>query len=282
MFNNKQDIIDWLKQMNYQDYIIHDNLVVDIDGDVDLVEKNLKELPIQFGEIKGYFDCSLNQLTHLKGSPHTVYSWFNCQANQLKTLEGGPQIVGDSYDCSSNELHSLEGSPKILHKTFFASHNKLLSLLHCPKEMKGSVFLDFNYLTSLKGIGHCELVLDISENNLTSLECIPNKLETLYCQFNPLFVIDYLPHTITHQLSIDYLGLDNMLAITQSSIGEKIELHQLNQYTGQDKFFKPNAGFNFMLLNIEVFNDYIQSYYEKKCIEKNMAQNHKKEKQIKI
>jgi hypothetical protein len=263
MNQDKKSIIHWLKKMNYQDYLIHDNLVVDIYGDVDLVEQQLTEFPIQFGEVRGYFDCSLNQLKTLKGSPHTVQSWFNCQGNQLETLENGPKIVLESYDCSSNKLSSLKGAPQVIHKTFFASHNQLLSLLYCPQEMKGSVFLDFNYLTSLKGLGQCDKVLDISENYLRSLEYIPQTLNSLYCQFNQLTMIDYFPNVIHSQLFIDYLGLKNMYKMRECLIDGKLELHNLNQIQEKEHcIFKPEEGFNFISLNTQVFMDYLNSHFE--------------------
>jgi len=56
---------------------------VDVRGDVDLSVKNLKELPLKFGRVDGYFDCSLNQLTSLEGGPNSVGGGFYCYDNQL-------------------------------------------------------------------------------------------------------------------------------------------------------------------------------------------------------
>ena len=46
--------------------------LLDVDGDVDLSNKELGKLPFNFGKVSGYFDCSDNQLETLEGAPKIV------------------------------------------------------------------------------------------------------------------------------------------------------------------------------------------------------------------
>lgn len=52
-------IINWLKEKHVNNYIINDDLTIDINGNVDLVGFDLKDFPpyIQFNEVKGDFIC---------------------------------------------------------------------------------------------------------------------------------------------------------------------------------------------------------------------------------
>ena len=89
------------------DVIIKMNLDIDIDplfvktkkinGDVSLY--NITKIPQFFEniEINGWFDCSYNKLTSLKGSPKIVHRSFYCQYNNLNSLEGCPKEVGGSF-----------------------------------------------------------------------------------------------------------------------------------------------------------------------------------------
>jgi len=86
--------------------------VVNVDGSVDLSNKNLKRIPFKFGIVTGNFYCNDNLLITLKGSPKEVGGLFACHYNQLTTLEGSPKIVKGSFDCSHNQLTTLERGPK--------------------------------------------------------------------------------------------------------------------------------------------------------------------------
>ena len=111
MTMNREQIEQWLKKYKIENYTIHDNLVVDVDGDVNLYGKKLKELPFQFGKVTGSFDCSNNQLTSLQYCPTTVGGRFDCSNNQLTSLQYCPTTVGRFLDCSDNQLPSLPYCP---------------------------------------------------------------------------------------------------------------------------------------------------------------------------
>jgi len=93
---------------------------------------------IKFGKVKGYFDCSINELTSLEGAPKYVGGDFDCRDNKLKSLKGAPKYVEGYFDCSVNELTSLEGAPKYVGRNFSCSSNKLTSLKGAPKYVGGN------------------------------------------------------------------------------------------------------------------------------------------------
>ena len=51
---------------------------VNVDSNVELSGKELTSIPVQFGYVTGWFDCSDNNLTSLKGCPVEVGDWFAC------------------------------------------------------------------------------------------------------------------------------------------------------------------------------------------------------------
>jgi len=106
------NLIDWLDKMNIKNYSLRDNLV-DVEGDVDLFNRKLKVIPVQFGIVKGYFNCSDNKLKSLEGSPETVEGSFYCFQNNLESLEGSPKTVGGDFSCWANKLESLKYLPDI-------------------------------------------------------------------------------------------------------------------------------------------------------------------------
>ena len=146
-------IYNWLDEYDIKNYTVNDKAEIDVDGDVNLMRKGLKEFPsfIQFGVVKGFFDCSYNNLTSLKGSPKEVDGDFDCGSNKLITLEGAPKEVSGSFDCCSNKLTSLEGSPREVKGFFDCSYNQLTSLKGSPKKVGGFFACGHNSLRDLKG-----------------------------------------------------------------------------------------------------------------------------------
>jgi hypothetical protein len=69
-------------------YTIQSDGTFDVNGNVNMSKMNLTKIPVKFGKITGYFDCSYNQLTTLEGAPQSVGRHFNCRYNQLTSLEG--------------------------------------------------------------------------------------------------------------------------------------------------------------------------------------------------
>jgi len=187
--------------------VIH-NGVVDYNGDVSIHRKNLSEIPVQFGKVTGFFICYENNLTSLKGCPHTVGAGFYCSENKLTSLKYAPQRVNGDFDCSFNNLTSLQGCQQIIHGVFRcdnnnltslqggpnqvgafnAGYNKLTSLQGGPKSITGTYTVKNNNLTSCKGAPDKlpRGSFDCSSNNLTSLTGCPKYVDvSFYCYNNP-------------------------------------------------------------------------------------------------
>lgn len=108
-YNEYNQVKQWLDKMGVVEYTINDDLTVDIDGSVVLYSQGLSEIPVQFGEVSGNFECAKNKLTTLKGCPYYVGWSFDCSHNKLTTLEYSPKEVGENFICNSNELTTLKG-----------------------------------------------------------------------------------------------------------------------------------------------------------------------------
>ena len=68
----------WLKEYGVKNYTINEDLSVDVNSDVDLMDKSLIEIPISFGVVSGNFSCKYNNLTSLEGCPVEVGGYFHC------------------------------------------------------------------------------------------------------------------------------------------------------------------------------------------------------------
>ena len=91
----------WCEEMCIQNYIINSKGEIDVNGYVNLRNKNFKELPYKFGEVNGYFTLSNNKnLTSLKNCPDQVGTWFGIDGcNKLDSLEGCPKKIRNNVFC---------------------------------------------------------------------------------------------------------------------------------------------------------------------------------------
>ena len=92
------------KQYGIENYTINSDGSIDVDGNVNLWDKRLTELPLTFNKVNGYFECGGNNLTTLEGSPKWVGGDFSCVGNNLTSLEFSPDYVGGFFDCINNNL----------------------------------------------------------------------------------------------------------------------------------------------------------------------------------
>ena len=105
-FKTMTMIENWLKEYNIENYNINYDLTIDVEENIKFLNKNITKFPdyIQFGEVKGNFDCSNNNLISLKGCPKYVDGFFNCSYNKLTSLEGAPEKVGGYFNCNNNSV----------------------------------------------------------------------------------------------------------------------------------------------------------------------------------
>jgi len=111
-------IIKWLDTYEITNYVINDDLTIDVNDDVELNNKNLTKFPdfIKFNNVSGWFACSNNQLTSLVGCPSSVGYSFYCSFNQLTSLVGCPSSVDSNFWCRNNKVQFSEKDVKKLCK----------------------------------------------------------------------------------------------------------------------------------------------------------------------
>jgi hypothetical protein len=131
----ERSIEDWCLKLGLENYEIVMDGLVNINGDINLANKNLSTFPIFFGIVNGSFYCYQNIITSLQGSPIKLGGHFNCRTNQLTSLKGSTKIINGYFDCGVNLLTSLEDSPSNVNLTFFCGNNKLTSLEGRPKRV---------------------------------------------------------------------------------------------------------------------------------------------------
>ena len=129
---SKEEVEKFLDNFGIRNYTIHDNLIVDVNGSVDISYARLAVIPVKFGTVSDSFICSSNRLTSLIGSPREVGRDFNCRYNNLTSLAGAPREVGGNFYCAYNKLTSLKGSPQAVGGDFGCSFNELTSLKGAP------------------------------------------------------------------------------------------------------------------------------------------------------
>ena len=138
---DRLEIESWLKAYGIRNYIINEDMSVDVTRHVYLVFKELTKIPIKFRNVSGHFNCKSNKLTSLEGCPQVVGGDFNCSYNELTNLDGCPKKVGRDFNCIRNNLSTLLGGLVEVGRDFDCSDNNLISLDGCPESVGG----DFDY-----------------------------------------------------------------------------------------------------------------------------------------
>jgi len=120
-------IEQWLEEMSIKYCTINDDFSIDSESDVILADLGLTEIPsfIQFRKVEGFFSCSYNSLTSLRGVPDIVGDDFYCKSNLLTTLKYCPRFVRWGFDCDYNNLVSLEGAPNSISGSFSCQKNSV-------------------------------------------------------------------------------------------------------------------------------------------------------------
>lgn len=124
----RKSIEKWLKDYGITYYVIHDDLVVDVKSSIDLSDKKITHLPIQFGVVEGSFDIMKNLLTTLEGMPLVVKGQCNVMNNKLTSLKGSPTKILGSFFVSLNKLTSLAEGPQWVRENFVCVNNPIETL----------------------------------------------------------------------------------------------------------------------------------------------------------
>jgi hypothetical protein len=139
ILTNKQK--SFLDKVVYGLWSINPNTdLIDVDGCVDISSMGLTEIPFDFGDVTGNFNCGNNLLVNLNGSPRSSMNFY-CDYNLLETLSGGPKLVSFDYYCYNNKLSSLEGSPQLVGGDFYCFDNNLNILNGAPQSVGGKFYI---------------------------------------------------------------------------------------------------------------------------------------------
>jgi len=110
---NRQEIKCWLEFYGIKNYTISDDLVVDVDGGVNLHNRYITVIPFKFGKVTGNFHCSNNHLTTLQNCPDTVGGSFSCKYNKLSSLKYCPAEIGGLLHCGYNPFIVTEENESV-------------------------------------------------------------------------------------------------------------------------------------------------------------------------
>ncbi len=96
--------IEFINKVCDSRWTLNSDSKVDIEGKVDMTNMKLTEIPVKFGRVGGYFDCSFNNLTTLKNCPDYISGSFYVHRNHLTSLEFAPTQIGLSFWIRENNL----------------------------------------------------------------------------------------------------------------------------------------------------------------------------------
>jgi hypothetical protein len=184
----KQDIKNACYQLGITSIVINDDLTVDVNGNVDLKDTDLIELPVKFNRINGYFDVRYNQnLVNTDNFP--VYVKDNLFASYcgIKELTDMPLEIGGSLDISFNELSEITFSKEraTLGKckiglNLYAQNNYFYDLSENPFEVGQSIDLSYCKLYDMYGIQQTvNGLLNLNGNQIDTYANMPEKIELL-------------------------------------------------------------------------------------------------------
>ena len=132
----EQEIHDICEKYNITNYTINPDGSIDVDGDVNLSNRNLTKLKLNFNKVSGSFYCHYNKLTTLEGCPKEVSGDFFCSFNHITSLERSPIELGGDFFCSFNHITSLEGYNGEYDKLYCNNKDGLILKLKRKQKLK--------------------------------------------------------------------------------------------------------------------------------------------------
>ena len=160
----KEDYIKWAESFGKDEAWVNETFKFQLDGttivegDLNLLSRKIKQLPIGLMEVKGDFNISYNPSLKLNEYPKKVGGNFLCMGNNFLSLQGIPEEVGKGIYLSDNKILSLLGLPEKVMGDLYLTHNQLENLDGISKEISGKLELDDNnQLTSLEALKGVEI-----------------------------------------------------------------------------------------------------------------------------
>ncbi len=235
---NKAEIEAWLDEHKVRNYSLakHEEYgyVVNIDGGVNLNNKNLTTIPVKFGRVKKHFNVFSNQLTNLDFCPNYVGTDFLIDGNNISSLEGMPRFIGGNAALNNNPIKNLKGMSQRIGLSIFLDNTLITSLEGIPKNVHNTLSVERCQLTSLK---YCPKKIKgdflFSENDVENLLYFPQEVSKLiFCNNN--FRLGHIGRANTDNTRMTYL-CDEMLEIHEAQKLAYKEKKQLREIIGEKK-----------------------------------------------
>lgn len=197
---NKKSIKTFLKKHNITQYLLCDDLTVDVYQNVNLGGLKEKQLPIKFGIIKGNFIISFSQLNNLIGCPNEIYGNFQCEKSRLKSLKGISKIVHGNVNCMGNYLKELDDIPDLISGYFDLTENPLecLDINKLPTYVKKDLL--FSYSSPINNLEQFfEKTIDIYGSELYTAKI---SLDDIKFTLNKLILKEKLQENLNIGISV--------------------------------------------------------------------------------
>lgn len=178
LFENYSIIESKCNFYNIEDYSINNDLTIDVGMNnnfgVHIQNNNLEELPLNFRDVHGDFNCSINKLKDLKGCPLNVFGNFRAIDNSIDTLKYFPKYIEINANLTGNSLTSLEGISKDIGYGILLAKNKIESLEYIQNTVSGNFYIENNNIKTLKYFPKVDMTISIRNNPLPK-EILDNK-----------------------------------------------------------------------------------------------------------
>jgi hypothetical protein len=164
IFESNTEIDEICMEYGIKNYTINSDNTIDVNGNVNLWDKELTSIPLNFNIVNGYFDFSCNYLTSLKGCPVRVGNWFSCRSNKLTSLQYSPQFMenGD-FSCINNKIESLQYCTELIRDRFYCDYNKLTSLQYHPT-VYGKFYCWYNKINTFENFYYYKEDIEFKNN----------------------------------------------------------------------------------------------------------------------
>jgi hypothetical protein len=132
-FTSEEEIYQWCTDNLIENFTINNDLTVDVNDNVILYQVPMKELPIQFGYVKGDFILGENGLLSLNGVPHTVDGDFICGGNEIQSLDCFPKNIKARIVLLNNDI-----------KSYTSPLEHANNIIWCTKPIPGLTYLEID------------------------------------------------------------------------------------------------------------------------------------------
>lgn len=138
--NATSDPIEILKELNRDEatYKLNDDGSVDVFGTLNLINRNLSEIPVKIRKVHGSVNITSNKFKDLKSMPLEIQNDLIMNSNMISSLEGCPEKINGDFFVRWNRLTSLEHGPKFVKYEYECTNNALETLEYLPEHVGGN------------------------------------------------------------------------------------------------------------------------------------------------